>query len=52
MGGSLGPSLSLFLEGPKVWLGRVSLCIFVCFLLYLCSVSVVSWKKILNKKSS
>ena len=51
-----GPSLSLCLEGPKVRLGRLSLCIYVCFLcnscLYICSVSVVMEGKNLKQKNN
>ena len=38
---SFGLSLSLYLEGPKVGLGRVSLCIYVCFLYNSCYIYVV-----------
>ena len=37
----LDPSSSLYLEGPKVGLGRVSLCIYVCFLCNSCYIYVV-----------
>ena len=54
-GGSVGPSLSLCLEGPKVMLGRVSLCIYVCFLCnscYIYAVYLLSWEKNLRQKKT
>ena len=50
---SLGPSLSLCLERPKVGLEWVSLCIYVCFLCNSCYIYVVyllSRKKNLRQK--
>ena len=50
---SLGLSLSLCLEGPKVGLVWVSVCMNVYFLCNSCYIYVVyllSWKKILNKQ--